>query len=723
MPLFKKNQAGKEVNYKARLEHKLCAAKDNPDETFDLADCNMTEIPSGVFTMCRVFRKQVLLLQENQLTTLNGGGSLNELQELKVLDLHSNKLSRLTDDIGLLRNLQELYLNDNKLKQLPESFSSLKALKTLNLKGNKFLYFPSVICKLPLLQALDIRNNPKLHFLPKELCQLQMLESLDLDSEYYKFPPADICEGGTESIMKFICSENGAEYVPPYQLKTDICGVCKEGEKCACTQNYKLSWSESDFPERRKQDLLQMEEAMRQTEKNQALAAAETMQRRQQLLEDVANEQERIQEEIGLIQVKKDREKQFLLSSLSQLEDHSTQLIEQLLTLNDKANNKDQLLEAIEKEKQEIEELFSVKKEEQENLHKKYILESMTCLLRKEEKQRENQANKQKVMKDMQESPYAADEKIQEILTSRDQDQQALLSELLKEEHYQKEAFKTLQLKRDERHNELTQRIKLIEKELAKLTGVELKKKDLKVNVAMNTLAEKRTILAQLLAELYEQRQKREEELIKRIHEMEERQAGEIQDYWLIQFQRLLDRKPQDLIDKELAMDQVVKEIIMNAGAQDYIILFATKNVTIDQFIKMSEKDLSKLGVTNSTVRMAIMNAIFDYQMKGKQVKKLDIEEEEKYSPSKAIEAPAEPSAPPAEENEALEPAIPSAPVLVDQDLKLWTNTECVVCLENESAVVFLPCGHVCCCWICVKPLTSCPMCRSSIHNKLCLGN
>ncbi|XP_022248887.1 E3 ubiquitin-protein ligase LRSAM1-like isoform X2 [Limulus polyphemus] len=667
MPLFKKNQAGKEMNYKARLEHKLCVAKDNPDETFDLAECNMTEVPSGVFTMCRVFRKHVLLLQKNQLTTLNGGGSLNELQELKVLDLHSNKLPTLTDDIGLLRNLQELNLSDNKLKRLPESFSCLKALKTLSLR--------------------------------------------------------DICRGGTESIMKFLCSENGTEYVPPDQLKTEMYGLCKTGEKCTSTQNHRPSWSESDFPERRKQDLLQMEEAMRQTQENQALAAAETMQRRQQLLEDVANEQDRMQEEIGLIQIKKDREKQFLLSSLSQLEDHSTQLIEQLLTLNDKVNNKDLLLEALEKEKQEIEELFTVKKEEQENLHKKHILESMTDLLRNEEQQRESQANKQKVMKDMQESSFAADKKIEEILTSRDQDQQVLLSELLKEEHYQKEAFKTLQLKRDEKHNELTQRIKLIEKELTKLTGVELKKKDLKVNFAMNTLAEKRTILAQLLAELYEQRQNREKELIKRIHEMEERRAGEIQDYWLIQFQKLLDRKPQELIDKELAVDPVVKEIFVNAGAQGYITLFATKNITVDQLIKMSEKDLSKLGVTNSTVRMAIMNAIFDYQKKGSPAKKLDVEGEEKYRPSKAIEAPAEPSAPPAEEEEALEPAIPSAPVLTDQDVKLWTSTECVVCLENKSAVVFLPCGHVCCCWICVKPLTSCPMCRSNIHNKLCLGN
>lgn len=39
----------------------------------------------------------------------------------------------------------------------------------------------------------------------------------------------------------------------------------------------------------------------------------------------------------------------------------------------------------------------------------------------------------------------------------------------------------------------------------------------------------------------------------------------------------------------------------------------------------------------------------------------------------------------------------------------------CVVCLENRTTTIILPCGHMCCCRPCVRRLSACPYCRTEI--------
>lgn len=44
------------------------------------------------------------------------------------------------------------------------------------------------------------------------------------------------------------------------------------------------------------------------------------------------------------------------------------------------------------------------------------------------------------------------------------------------------------------------------------------------------------------------------------------------------------------------------------------------------------------------------------------------------------------------------------------------TELECVVCMDQNKAVIFIPCGHYCCCDNCSLQLNqTCPICRSSI--------
>lgn len=118
--MFRRNKENK-----AKLEHKLYLvsricnfanylkktffkAREDPEPIFDLSDCDLHEVPRGIYSLCRVFLKETLNLQNNSLHSLSGGGSLKDLQFLKVLNISNNKFRSLPDDILFLINLEVL---------------------------------------------------------------------------------------------------------------------------------------------------------------------------------------------------------------------------------------------------------------------------------------------------------------------------------------------------------------------------------------------------------------------------------------------------------------------------------------------------------------------------------------------------------------------------------------------------------------------------------------
>ena len=58
-------------------------------------------------------------------------------------------------------------------------------------------------------------------------------------------------------------------------------------------------------------------------------------------------------------------------------------------------------------------------------------------------------------------------------------------------------------------------------------------------------MAEKRETLTAILVQLMDQKKQRQEELTIRLKEMEEHKGEEHDNYWLIQYQKLLDSKPK----------------------------------------------------------------------------------------------------------------------------------------------------------------------------------
>ena len=55
--------------------------------------------------------------------------------------------------------------------------------------------------------------------------------------------------------------------------------------------------------------------------------------------------------------------------------------------------------------------------------------------------------------------------------------------------------------------------------------------------------------------------------------------------------------------------------------------------------------------------------------------------------------------------------------IVIPTELEIFKTPECVICLEEESYIIFMPCGHFCTCMDCNKMLKDrkCPLCRSKI--------
>ncbi len=80
--------------------------------------------------------------------------------KLKVLKLSSNKISKLSPDIGKLKSLRVLDLSYNNIQELPEEICELTELRELNLTGNMLPQLPRSFAKLKKLQKLNLNGNP-----------------------------------------------------------------------------------------------------------------------------------------------------------------------------------------------------------------------------------------------------------------------------------------------------------------------------------------------------------------------------------------------------------------------------------------------------------------------------------------------------------------------------------------------------------------------------------
>lgn len=116
--------------------------------------------------------------------------SIDELKNLRKLDLWDKQLQSIPESIGKLGNLQWLHLGNNQLRSLPESLRDLKNLRDLYLHINQLQTLPESISELKNLILLYLAGN-QLQSLPYSTRKLKQtkiyIEDLWISKDILKF--------------------------------------------------------------------------------------------------------------------------------------------------------------------------------------------------------------------------------------------------------------------------------------------------------------------------------------------------------------------------------------------------------------------------------------------------------------------------------------------------------------------------------------------------------
>uniref|UniRef100_UPI003AAD54BC E3 ubiquitin-protein ligase LRSAM1 isoform X3 n=1 Tax=Centroberyx gerrardi TaxID=166262 RepID=UPI003AAD54BC len=726
MPLFFRKRKPSEDS-KKRLEYQLCLSKEaGADDILDISACELSEVPSSAFSICKVLQKKVLILHSNDLRSLLPKGcDVRGLATLKVLDLHENKLTSLPDDIGKLASLQVLNLEKNHMKALPDSIGDLRLLQTLNVKGNCLSMLPSSVGSMSSLRTLDLSDNT-IHQLPKALAYIRTLESFTLDAAMMSYPPASVCTEGTESIQRFLCDELGEEYCPPSQyllpvLESD-CGKTNTDGVDGMEQAWQNKFNDYEKrKEQKHQEKLAFERHLEEKQKEHAQLLFMNNSRKENILHSVR--QERLEQGVSQQQRAQEAERLLVLGRVRQAENDISGRISSLLMDNNRQKKSADFLQALEADRIRMEHLTAITQEEANSLRKREVAVAMQKMLSDSCAmnllQEASDFRRQSLVSEACRSLESLDRRFDQVLSLQVLDKSKAIAHILQEEEMQKAAFQALQLQKDSVHGYIRNQIKLIEGELMQLTKLEVKRRNLDAENLQEVLVEQRSALSDMLQQLLKQKDQREMELRQVLAEMELKSDSNQQNYWMIQYQRLLDAKPLSLRMQEAGVEKELVNLLCKLSAQHYLPILAHHRVTTEALQHMNASDLSKLGINEMGVQKALLNWARERRPEG--TCKAAQQEEEEAAPS-APSPPSPPSPPYALAAQTPSPPLtpgtpvtPSAPSPVEGP----GSSECVVCMETGSQVIFLPCGHVCCCQICSDALQNCPLCRSNIAQRI----
>ncbi|NXW21843.1 LRSM1 ligase, partial [Circaetus pectoralis] len=679
-------------------------------------------VPYGAFATCKVLQKKVLIIHTNNLTSLVPKScSLLSLITVKVLDLHDNQLASLPADIGQLTSLQVLNLERNLLKCLPQSIGDLAQLQMLNVKGNKLKELPATVSGLRSLRTLDISEN-MLQDLPRVLAHIRTLETLTLDASSMTYPSPDICSAGTESIQQFLCKECGIAYYPPSQyllptLESDGGGTSVDGvdravhkylEEESEWQNKFLDYEKRK--EKKMQEKLEFERRLNMGQREHALLVQQINSQKDEILQTVREDQMKLEEGLTKHQRYLEQERLKLLQELKQAEQGIASRIQKLLEDNQRQKQSSDILKSLENERIRMEQLMAITQEETEHLRRKEVASAMQQMLAESYKnkliQMTYESRRQDLVNQACSSLAEMDQKFQQILAWQQLDQNKAVSQILQQIEMQKAAFEALQVKKDLMHRQIRNQIKLIETELLQLTQLELKRQELDTETLQGTITEQRQALGYLLQQLLKEKKQREEELRQILLEMEAKSETKQENYWLIQYQRLLNQKPLSLKLQEEGLEQQLVNLLIELSAEQYVPVFAHHRISLQALSTMTASDLEKIGVTETGLQRAILKRAQDILAVAKMIPELL-----RTVDAEVLAAP-EPSTP---FEEPPSPVVLMAPPLQWEEKK----SECVVCMEQETQMIFLPCGHVCCCQTCCEQLHTCPLCRKDITQRI----
>ena len=199
----------------AIAQEKIAQAKAEGWTELDLAGLELETLPPELWELEQL---EVLLLGKTDEEGKTIGNKLQKLPDeiqnltnLKLLNLYHNQLNTLPPELGNLTNLQEVNFNWNKLSSLPDTIGKLINLQVFELEGNELNSLPEEIGNLVNLEFLDLSSN-QLSSLPETIGNLHNLRLLRLRHNHLSYLPDTI--GQLINVQGLNLSENKLSRLP-----------------------------------------------------------------------------------------------------------------------------------------------------------------------------------------------------------------------------------------------------------------------------------------------------------------------------------------------------------------------------------------------------------------------------------------------------------------------------------------------------------------------------
>uniref|UniRef100_A0A1L8DSD9 Putative e3 ubiquitin-protein ligase lrsam1 n=1 Tax=Nyssomyia neivai TaxID=330878 RepID=A0A1L8DSD9_9DIPT len=694
--MFRANQPD-QVNYKAKLEKKLCLARETPESVFDITQCNLKEIPQGVFVLCKVLRKEQLLLSENKLTALIcSGSSLGDLSLLTTLDLRANKFRKLPDEIYKLENLRELVVSQNQLTSLPLTLNRLRKLELLDVSENCLESIEQVSCMLQ-LRILNVRSNPSLRTIPPQLATCESLVDLVIDGEVVENPPLEVTQRGTLAILQFL-----ATGLPPEGDFTAPDGPIDDAvaatEEFFAAERGAARRADDVADKQRLVRFMQLErEALERNQEIEAKLHMQQQRKREELLRELLKEQTESDQKVAQLQQVRDDDRNRLITDILREEERWNGILDELISLR---SAPDPIL--LEQERVEQERLLEQLKIHQSDLRKQEILGAMTNLLANEvNRVTSYQEKRDEASRDVLARECETNDILEQVFRNHTNDRREIVTEINRDEELQKAAVATLIAKNDARSWGLVEQMRIVEGQLAAMSVFEMEKKKVATDEQIEDLSLKRINLTMILVDLLAQQEQRRQQLLDTLAYMENARDDR-QDFWLFHYQRLLDAQPEELefqsVDPLLGYNFLVNGVVHCLPFLSR--LWHNKGKAIED---ITEEDLIEAGVKKEKDRVGIIKSIRDFVASSRP--ESDI----------AVEKASAPAETPEESPSKTPEGATSAAGSEFQE----TSAECVICMDDKVAIIFIPCGHLCVCSGCHQSVTLCPMCRATIEQRI----
>uniref|UniRef100_A0A182SCC4 RING-type domain-containing protein n=1 Tax=Anopheles maculatus TaxID=74869 RepID=A0A182SCC4_9DIPT len=612
---------------------------------------------------------------------------------------------------------------NNALEKLPTTIGRLKKLELLNLSANN-LASVEQIAFMTNLRVLDISGNVRLSQLPGQLATCDNLVDIVLDPDTIQNPPANVVAGGTYAIVKYLST---GEFHQDPSGTTNVDGALDRQKATTST-----------FLSSERNELRQQELARERYEKERKLLERERLafekdmltesklheqqqMRKQMLLQQLLEQQNQNETQVHKLQQEKQTERERLIDNIIKDEQKSSDLVNNLLALK---NGPDPAF--LEQEREEQKRLLEHLHIQQNDLRKQEILGAMTNLLENEINIIQNFHNQRdQSSRSILEREYETNNLLNNVFLNYDKNRQDVIDQITFDEDIQKSAVAALIARNDSRTWGLVEQVRIVESQLAALTLYEIERK--KCNQDDQILLDTLKII-------------------------EKQKEGEQTDFWLLQYQRLLDRQPAEVSHDTASIDPVLGyQFLVNGVVHCLPFLSKIWQNKDKELCNVNDQDLMNAGVQNPTDRQGILQSIanyYDYLNC-----KIDYPEGESITVTPQATAPigesygqdddhrarrrssvemgleVEPTAAAA----AVSPTVPRvsgragvldsdeaiSPVSSVTAAAVTQYAECVVCMEQLVQVIFIPCGHMCCCSGCHTEINDCPMCRAYIERKI----